>query len=117
MPRTADNYPSLLDELVLGTAEFNHKYRHSPLKRAKRRKYLCNVAVALGNLHHPEAARPLAQALMFDPEPLVRGHAAWALGQVSGGHAIGILESAGRAENDPMVRSEIELSLQELGKK
>lgn len=40
-----------------------------------------NVCVALGNWGSPEAVPVLARALS-DPEPLVRAHAAWALGRV-----------------------------------
>jgi hypothetical protein len=39
------------------------------------------VAVALGNWGSPEAVPVLATAL-HDDEPLVRGHAAWALGRI-----------------------------------
>ncbi len=103
--------PDLLDELALTTVEFNHKYRHSPLRRAKRRGYLRNIAIALGNLHSSKAAAPLTQALMFDHEPLVRAHAAWALGQIDGATARQALERAAANENDPLVKAEIQNSL------
>lgn len=40
-----------------------------------------NAAVALGNSRDPAAVEPLIEAL-DDRKPLVRGHAAWALGQL-----------------------------------
>ena len=40
-----------------------------------------NAAVALGNSRDPAAVKPLVEAL-DDRKPLVRGHAAWALGQL-----------------------------------
>ena len=103
--------PDLLDELALTNIEFNHKYRHSPLRRAKRRGYLRNIAVALGNLHSSKALAPLVQVLMFDRESLVRAHAAWALGQIDGATARHALERAAANENDPLVKAEIQNSL------
>jgi hypothetical protein len=49
--------------------------------RAKRRRLLRNVAVAQGNWGSPEAV-PLFAVALNDEEPLVRGHAAWALGRI-----------------------------------
>ena len=61
--------------------EFSARFTGSPIKRAKRRGLLRNVAVALGSRGSPEAVPALAVALN-DEEPLVRGHAAWALGHI-----------------------------------
>ena len=55
--------------------------RRSPVRRPKRAGFLRNVAVALGNRGKPSAV-PVLTAALSDPEPLVRGHAAWALGQL-----------------------------------
>jgi len=41
--------PNLLSLMKLGDAEFRTRFRHSPIKRAKRKGFLRNVAVALGN--------------------------------------------------------------------
>jgi epoxyqueuosine reductase len=103
--------PNLLDELALSTSDFNQKYRHSPLMRAKRRGYLRNVAVALGNLNDPKAVPALTQAIMTDHEPLVRAHAAWALGWIGNQQARTTLEKAAGTENDMMVKLEIQISL------
>ena len=74
--------PLLTEELALTPDDFNIKFKGSPVKRAKRRGYLRNVAVALGNSGDPEAVPALEQALLHDPEPQVRQHAAWALGRI-----------------------------------
>ncbi|HLL45666.1 MAG TPA: hypothetical protein VK399_03115 [Longimicrobiaceae bacterium] len=50
------------------------------MKRTKRRGLLRNVAVALGNWGSLEAV-PTPAAARNAAEPLVRGHAAWALGR------------------------------------
>lgn len=103
--------PALLEEMALPPGDFNQKYRHSPLKRARRRGYLRNIAVALGNLRSLKAVAPLTQALMFDRESLVRAHAAWALGQIGNAPARQALERAAVNENDARVKLEIQNSL------
>ncbi len=60
---------------------FNRRFRRSPIKRAKRIGMLRNVCVALGNWAAPETLTPLTLALA-DESPLVRVHAAWAVGQL-----------------------------------
>ena len=58
----------------------------------KERKYFQrNAAIALGNLGDPAFVSDLAVA-MNDPEELVRGYAAWALGKIGGRSAKQILE-------------------------
>lgn len=105
--------PKLKEELSLTAEHFNEKFRASPLKRAKRRGYLRNVALALGNAADPAAIPSLAQALASDPEPLLRAHAAWALGRFEEESAKAALKSALIAEKDLDVCAEIELALSE----
>jgi len=83
-PRHGVPKPNLLAEMDLSSAAFNEKFRGSPIKRAKRRGYLRNVAVALGNARVESASGVLQRIIKLDPEPLVRSHAAWALGQIGG---------------------------------
>ena len=73
-----DPHPNLIKELALTPQEFNKKFKNNPVKRAKRRGYLRNVAVALGNAGSPEAI-PVLEKAKDDIEPLVRAHAEWAL--------------------------------------
>ena len=75
---TIDPHPNLIKELSLTPQEFNKKFKKNPIKRAKRRGYLRNVAVALGNAGNPNAIPALEKA-QDDIEPLVRVHAKWAL--------------------------------------
>ena len=103
--------PDLLEQLNLTVETFNQKYRHSPIKRTKRRGYLRNVAVALGNLQEPRAIPRLVQILHDESEPLVRAHAAWALGQIGGVVARQNLERALGEELDLSVNEEIHNSL------
>ena len=78
-----DNFPhlNLIRELELTSEEFNHKFKNSPVKRAKRRGYLRNVAIALGNSENAAVVPALKKALNY-PEPMVRTHAAWALKRI-----------------------------------
>jgi len=78
------------------------------VRRARRRGYLRNVAVALGNARDPAAIPALAGALAGDEEPLVRAHAAWALGRLGGEAAHNALVEALESEADAAVRQEIE---------
>jgi epoxyqueuosine reductase len=52
----------------------------------------------------------LVEALA-DPEPLVRGHAGWALGRLGGSSARAAIERARRSEPDPAARTELEAAL------
>lgn len=73
--------PTLIRELELAPNDFNRKFKDSPIRRTKRRGYLRNAAVALGNIGHPEDAPALEKALE-DDETMVREHAAWAIGRI-----------------------------------
>lgn len=103
-------HPSLPELLALDDAGFAARFGGTAVARARRRGLLRNVAVALGNSGNPAAAMPLAGALR-DPEPLVRGHAAWALGRLGGREARRALEVARRREDDAEARAEIEEAL------
>jgi epoxyqueuosine reductase len=105
--------PPLIPLMNLSEEEFRERFRRSPIKRAKRRGFLRNVAVALGNSKNPKAIPALARALQ-DPEPLIREHAAWALGQIGGVQAKQILEQVRSHETDPTVRAEIAQTLGEM---
>ena len=102
---------NLVEELSLSQEDFSRKFRGSPVKRAKRRGFLRNVAVALGNAGDPAAVPALASTLQNDPEALVRAHAAWALGQIGGQAALEVLEQAANTEADLDVQVEIYAAL------
>jgi epoxyqueuosine reductase len=80
-PREGALAPNLEDLAGLDAEAFRARFRGSPLKRAKRRGLLRNVAVALGNSGDP-AHRPVLERLAADEDPLVREHALWALRQL-----------------------------------
>jgi epoxyqueuosine reductase len=103
--------PALEREIALAEEEFRRKFKGSPVKRTKRRGYLRNVAVAIGNEEMEKAVSGLEQALK-DAEPLIRGHAAWALGEIGGQKAGRALKNALQTEAAREVRVEIEQALE-----
>lgn len=106
LPRPGLYVPELSSLLSLSEEEFRRRFRKSPIRRAKRRGFLRNVAVALGNAKRPEAV-PALTAALADPEPLVRAHVAWALGEIDSEEAIRALRERAGVETDPEVREEI----------
>ncbi len=103
--------PALIPLLKLDEEQFRERFRHSPIKRAKRRGLLRNVCVALGNLGDPAAVPALTDTLRDEPEPLVRGHAAWALGRIGGPDAHAALEQSLATEQDETVIQELRCAL------
>jgi len=70
--------PVLTDDLLLTSVEFNQRFKKSPIKRAKRRGYLRNLAVAIGNSGNKTDIPILEQATQSD-EPMIVKHAKWAV--------------------------------------
>ena len=112
LKRTGFSVLELAPLLSMSPREFSARFRHTPIQRAKLVGLQRNACVALGNLGDPWAAPALGQALM-DGEPLVRGHAAWALGRIGGLEARRLLEQALEVEVSGEVREEIEAALAE----
>lgn len=105
--KAAPDLPSLL---ALTPDEFRRWSQDTTLTRAKRRGMLRNAAIALGNAKNPKAVPALIQAL-DDPEPLVRGAAAWALGCIPSDVAVEALKLRLELESDAYVREEIQAAL------
>jgi epoxyqueuosine reductase len=111
-PREGLYAPELIPLLFLTEEEFRRRFKGSPILRAKRRGFLRNVAVALGNLKSREAVPALIQALQ-DSEPLVRQHVAWALGQIGTRESLSALERRLDIETEAQVCEEIRETLTE----
>ena len=109
-PRDENIAPNLLSLINMTQSEFSKRFRNSPIKRAKRRGFLRNVAVALGNWGNRRAVPALKRAL-DDDEVLVREHAAWALGEIGGKSAKKALDTRLRVETEVRVISEIKDAL------
>ena len=72
---------SLRQYLELNDAEFRALFKNSPIKRIKRRGFLRNVCVALGNVGDISDIPALKRA-SADPEPLIAEHAVWAIQRI-----------------------------------
>jgi epoxyqueuosine reductase len=101
-----DPAPSLFQLIFEDEGEFREHFRGRAIRRSKRRGFMRNVAIALGNSGVDDAISPL-EKLIHDHDPLVRSHSAWALGEIGGKRAKGILEKSLTVEPDEEVRREI----------
>lgn len=102
----------LITLLSMDESAFRSRFRGTPLTRPKRAGLLRNAAIVLGNLGDRAAVEPLVSALE-DPDALVRGHAAWALGRMAPlpPAAIAALERALDEEPDEQAAQEIAAAL------
>jgi epoxyqueuosine reductase len=78
---------ALREYLRLSDAEFRQLFKNSPIKRIKRRGFLRNVCVALGNAGDLSDLSALEHAAA-DPEPLIAEHAGWAIEQIEARHGV-----------------------------
>jgi epoxyqueuosine reductase len=100
----------LLELFELDDDAFRRRFRHTPLWRSHRRGLLRNAAIVLGNGRDPQAIPALTLGLN-DDEPLVRGAAAWALGEFQLAEADQWLQKRLTEESDPQVIAEIQVAL------
>ncbi len=106
----------LAELLTLSEEEFRRRFQGTSIMRAKRVGMQKNACVALGNRADESSVKALGFALVSE-ESLVRGHAAWALGQIANTEAINALEQSLELETEEYVRGEISEALTEARKK
>jgi epoxyqueuosine reductase len=107
----ADANPMELAALFdLDDEGFRRRFRHTPLWRARRRGILRNAAIVLGNQRAVAAIAVLARGLN-DPEPLIRGACAWALGRIGGPESVSALVARESVESDSGVQQEIAMAM------
>jgi len=114
-PAPAEDFPAMLppeiplsDILRCRTQEqFLQMFQGTPLTRPGREGLLRNAAISAGNLRNPALLPELIDCLLQDPSPLVRSHAAWALGKIADPRATEILRQATLSEPDSAVKEEI----------
>lgn len=97
--------------LQLSPRAFNQRFADTAIKRARRRGMARNAAVVLGNSGDRRWVGLLARTVLVHDEPLVRGHAAWALGRLGGAGATLALRIACHQEPDDYVREELRHAL------
>ncbi len=104
--RTVLMHPALADLARLADAEFRDLFRHSPIKRIGRDRFVRNVLIAIGNSQQPTLAAS-ALALVTDPSALVRAMAVWALARlVSSDRFTALARAHQESESDPDVVAE-----------
>lgn len=108
---SADLYPAdAIALLSLSDEQFRERFRHTPLWRPSRAGVLRNAAIVLGNSGDKRALRVL-KACLNDNEPLIRGAAAWAIGQLGGAEDIACLRERMQGEDDADVTAELSAAL------
>jgi len=87
--------------------EIRRQTKGTALRRARRGGLLRNAAIVAGNLRAHDLQPELARCLREDPDPIVRAHAAWALGRLGDRESRQALRAALEVETDPEVREEV----------
>ena len=103
----------LTDLLEMSEEDFRARFAGTSIMRAKWTGMQRNACVALGNRGDESSVSALSRTLR-EAHPLVRGHAAWALGRIGGPQAEAALAAAGATETDPSVAEEIAAARREL---
>jgi epoxyqueuosine reductase len=86
-------------------SEFRARFRGTALMRPKRRGLLRNAAIVAGNIGATNGVPALVERIESDAEPLIRGHALWALARLDPDRAQPLIERALR-DPDGEVRKE-----------
>ena len=94
----------LVGILELSEEQYETDWVGTAMRRATRSGLRRNAAIVLGNLGDDQGTDALTNALA-DPDPIVRGHAAWALGRL--GTARNALARRLQTETDDRVREEL----------
>ena len=112
-PLSDHNPLELIPLFSLTDEEFRTRFRSTPLWRPRRRGLLRNAAIVLGNRPFTAAIPALLRGLV-DQEPLIRGAAAWALGNYCEGEVLLELRRRREIEEDAEVCKEIDAALLQL---
>jgi len=98
---------TLIDVLTMDEARYQSEFTGTAMRRAGRSGLRRNAAVVLGN-RGDDRALPALVEVLHDADPVVRGHAAWAIGRLAPRSEV--LAQALQREPDAQVRIELERS-------
>jgi epoxyqueuosine reductase len=73
--------PSLEDLAVMDSKEFKRRFKGSPLERTGRKRFIRNVAIAMGNSGEAKFL-PQLEAWAAGDDPVLADAAEWARGQI-----------------------------------
>lgn len=105
-PRSGTDNPALKDLLKMDDESFRARFRGTPVKRTGRARILRNCLIAAGNSGQGYFIE-LAEKLLQDDEPLIRGAAIWALKQLTDNKEFQSLKAAHLShERDASVKAE-----------
>jgi epoxyqueuosine reductase len=104
--------PLLVPMLSLSNRQFKETYGQMSGSWRGKNPIQRNAILALAHFKDETAVPTLSELLVKDPRPVIRGTAAWALGQIGKSEGIEAVEKALRTEKDLDVRSEMEKVLE-----
>lgn len=105
--------PLLLPILDLSNRQFKEQFGDTAAAWRGRGPIQRNAVIALGNFKDETAMPKLAEVLVSDPRPVMRGTAAWSIGRIGGSAAEEALLAAQPLEQDAEVLERIGLALSE----
>ncbi|MCZ6508865.1 MAG: tRNA epoxyqueuosine(34) reductase QueG [Acidobacteria bacterium] len=91
---------------ALDEAAYQEVLRGSPMKRSRREGLRRNAALAMGNRGDLQYVPPLGR-MLDDGDPVLRSHAAWALGRIGGAEAEALLLGRLGVEGEEEVSGEL----------
>lgn len=112
MPDPEIAKPLLEPLLTISNKEFKSTYGHVSGSWRGKKPIQRNAIIALAHFKEASAIPTLIEVLTKDERPVMRGTAAWSLGQIGGEDAVAALERANMRESDEQVLQEIAKALQ-----
>jgi epoxyqueuosine reductase len=100
--------PLLKPMLKMSNREFKNRFGHVAGSWRGKKPIQRNAIIALAHFKDDSAIPDLIDVLQNDASPVLKGTAAWALGEIGGENAIAALRVAKEQESDPLVQKEIE---------
>jgi epoxyqueuosine reductase len=100
----------LLELLSLNEEEFQKRFKHTPLGRAKRVGLIRNAILVVGWQRLQAAIEPLSELLVCEDE-ILRAAAVWALSRIATNRSYSLLWQALDNDSSPIVRSSLHQAL------
>ncbi|PIC75664.1 tRNA epoxyqueuosine(34) reductase QueG [Sporosarcina sp. P19] len=106
--------PLLLSLLSLSNRQFKEQYGHMSGSWRGKNPIQRNALIALAHFKDESAIPELTRLIKEDPRPMIRGTAAWALGEIGTTEVQEVLKECLVIEEDEFVVSEIKQALEQL---